>query len=186
MLHCLACFLTPLELALLQDSRAVESAESGQWEVCRDCVSLQAAAIIEARRPDEHPHDNEPIYVRNVVVLVSSYIGPPLFLAVLPLTDLEQLLLKEVKALREVTGADTQRIRRECAPTDHRTDEDLAAQYDQALDLMPLFRNQAYKYLYGSVYVPGMGWASKDEDDLPASVAAETGAAGAAGGAAGL
>lgn len=155
MLHCL---LTPLELALLQDSGAVKSAESGQCEVCRECVSLQAAAIIEARRPDEHPHDKEPIYVRNVVVLVSSHIGPPLFLTVLPLTDLEQLLLKEVNALRKVTVADTQRIRRECATTDHRTDEDLAAQYDQALDLMPLFSNQAYKYLYGSVYVPGMGW----------------------------
>lgn len=177
-MHMLHCLLTPLELALLQDSRAVKSAESGQWEVCRECVSLQAVTIIEARRPDEHPHDNEPIYVRNVVVVVSSYIGPPLFLTVLPLTDLEQLLLKEVKALRKVTGADTQRIRRECAPTDLRTDDDLAAQYDQALDLMPLFPNQAYKYLYGSVYVPGMGWDREDEDDLPASVAAETGAAG--------
>ena len=183
----MSCF-TPLEYALLLDSGAVKAADGRQFAVCPGCVSPEAAAIIEARlQAASHPEEFD---VPNVAVLASPIIGPVLLMRELSLTHLEQQLLIEVNALRLVTEADTQRIR-ECPVTDvtdARTGDDLAAQYQTALDLMALHFNKAYEFLYWELYAPCLDWdCSGAAGNLRwLDPALGSGASGAAGGAAGV
>jgi len=183
----MSCF-TPLEYALLLDSGAVKAADGRQFAVCPGRVSPEAAAIIEARlQAASHPDEFD---VPNVAVLASPIIGPVLLMRELSLTHLEQQLLIEVNALRLVTDADTQRIR-ECPVTDARTGDDLAAQYQTALDLMALDFNKAYDFLYWELYAPCLDWDCEGAAGAlawldPARGAGAAGASGAAGGAAGV
>ena len=165
----MTCF-TPLEHALLLDSGAVKADDGTQFEVCPGCVSPEVAAIIDARFQAGAPScaQHEERLVPNVAVLANPIIGPVLLMRHMPLTDLEQLLLTEVKALRPVTDADTQRIR-----ADPNGGDDTAAQYQTALDLMAL-KDKAFNFLYWDMYAPCLEWAAE----------APTG--GAAGGAAGV
>ena len=110
----------------------------------------------------------------------------------LSLTHLEQQLLIEVKALRLVTDADTQRIRG-CQErvTDARTGDELAAQYQTVLDLMALHFNKAYDFLYWELYAPCLDWDCSGAAAFlgwldPARGSGASGASGAAGGAAGV
>ena len=162
----MTCF-TPLEHALLLDSGAVKADDGTQFAVCPACVSPEVAAIIDARFQAGSPAaacspaaagssspaaqscaQHEERLVPNVAVLANSIIGPVLLMRNMPLTDLEQLLLTEVKALRPVTDADTQRIREDPSGGD-----DTAAQYQTALDLMAL-KDKAFHFLYFQMYAP--------------------------------
>ncbi len=156
-------------------------------------VSPEAAAIIEARLEAASSSQPEEFNVENVAVLGDTIMGPVLLMSHLSLTDLEQLLLTEVNALRSVTDTDTQRIR-ECPTTDGRTDDDLAAQYKTTLDLMALHFNKAYDFLYWELYTPCLGWDCEGAEAFlgwldPAhgsGPSGPSGPSGAAGGAAGL
>ncbi len=184
---------TPLEYALLLDSGAVKAGDGRQFAVCPACVAPEAAAIIKAHLKAASSSQPEEFNVENVAVLANPIIGPVLLMRHMPLTDLEQLLLTEVKALRPVTDADTQRIR-ECPSSDGRTGDDLAAQYETVLDLMALDFNKAYDFLYWELYAPCLGWDCEGAAGAlrwldpargsGASGAAGGGAGGAAGGAA--
>ena len=191
----MTCF-TPLEYALLLDSGAVKAADGRQFAVCPGCVSPEATPIIEARLKAASQHaasqhaactHPEEFDVPNVAVLASPIIGPVLLMRELSLTHLEQQLLIEVKALRLVTDADTQRIR-ECPTDDGRTGDDLAAQYKTALDLMSLHFNKAYDFLYWELYAPCLGWDCEGAAGALRwlNPALGSGASGAAGGAAGV
>jgi hypothetical protein len=174
----MTCF-TPLEHALLLDSGAVKADDGTQFAVCPGCVSPEVAAIIDARfeagsaaagssspaaqKGVSSCAQHEERLVPRVAVLAD--IGPVLLMRHMPLTDLEQQLLTEGKALRAVTEADTQRIRE-----DPNGGDDAAAQYQTALDLMAL-KEQAFDFLYFQMYEPCLEWH------------AAKGAAGAAGGA---
>ena len=164
----MTCF-TPLEYALLLDSGAVKADDGTQFHVCPGCVSPEVAAIIDARfqagaqaaeggaRGSSSPGaqccaQHEERLVPNVAVLANPIIGPVLLMRHMPLTDLEQLLLTEVKALRPVTDADTQRIRE-----DPNGGDDTAAQYQTALDLMSL-KDKAFNFLYFDMYEPCLDW----------------------------
>ena len=184
---------TPLEYALLLDSGAVKENDGRQFAVCPGCVSPEATPIIEARLKAASSSQPEEFNVENVAVLANPVIGPVLLMSHLSLTHLEQQLLIEVKALRLVTDADTQRIR-ECPTSDGRTGDDLAAQYETVLDLMALDFNKAYDFLYWELYAPCLGWDCEGAEAFlgwldPAhgsGPSGPSGASGAAGGAAGL
>jgi hypothetical protein len=174
---------TSLEYMLLMDCGAaqpVEGDELNKMKIVKKNIPPAALPVITARY-NAQQRSEVPVMPqrRNVGAVavrppVSNFEGmfrlarPLAFKKKLALSDLEELLLTEMKALRPVTPEDTEAIRQQAISSEHA--DALAAEYRLTLDLGAL-GNMACKLL------------DVDDSLFDALQAADNAAGGAAGGA---